>query len=31
VLDKVNNISSEELLDFSDDQIETLLKLASQE
>jgi hypothetical protein len=31
VLDKVNNISSEELLDFSDEQIETLLKLASKE
>jgi len=31
VLDKVNNISTEDLIDFSDEQIETLLKLASQE
>jgi len=31
VLDKVNNLSSEDLLEFSDEQIDTLLKLASQE
>ena len=31
VLDKVNNISTEELMDFSDEQIETLLKLSSKE
>lgn len=31
VLERINNIGTEELLDFSDDQIETLLKLASKE
>jgi hypothetical protein len=31
ILDKVNNISTEELLNFEDDQIETLLKLVSKE
>lgn len=31
VLDKVNNLSSEDLLDFSDEQIDTLLKLAGKE
>jgi hypothetical protein len=30
VLDKLNNIGTEELMDFSDDQIDTLLKLAGQ-
>jgi hypothetical protein len=31
VLDKLNNISTGELMDFSDDQIDTLLKLAGKE
>ena len=31
ILDKVNNISTEDLMDFSDEQIETLLKLAANE